>query len=109
MILNSVVALPALATIAYNAVPASQERLLSLVAFACLFIVGPYTSAFLLVLSQELVLTNVTRIRLNYGNVACFSIDFVLMPTNRKLLKWNETGDETAAKGAGQISYHFQF
>lgn len=67
MIANSIATLPALATIAYNAIPGSKERSLSIAAFSLLFLVGPYTN-------------------------------FVLMPTNRKLLKWNETSNETAAK-----------
>ena len=44
MVMNSVIALPALATVAYNAKRGSNERLLSIVAFTCLFLIGPYTS-----------------------------------------------------------------
>lgn len=31
--------------------------------------------------------------------------DFALMPTNRRLLKWNETSDATSAKGTPVMHY----
>ncbi|KAK9896841.1 hypothetical protein P389DRAFT_50004 [Cystobasidium minutum MCA 4210] len=76
MVMNIIATLPALATVAYNAAPGSNERLLSIIAFVSLFIVGPYTN-------------------------------FVLMPTNRKLLKWNETSNEEAARSEMDDLLHF--
>lgn len=43
MVLNALVTLPCLGTIAYNATPGSYERLLSLTAFLFLLSTGPYT------------------------------------------------------------------
>lgn len=90
--MNIIATLPALATVAYNAAPGSNERLLSITAFVSLFIVGPYTSE--LYAAVEAFPSHTAH---NYSS-AIARVDFVLMPTNRKLLKWNETSNEEAAR-----------